>query len=150
MDNVVVRNMTLADIDQVLEIEKECFSIPWSKESFITEVEKNILAEYIVVEIANKVVGYGGIWLIMDEGHITNIGVSKSHRGYRVGSIILEKIIDICKEKGIPRITLEVREHNYVAQGLYEKYDFKVFGIRPNYYSDNNENALIMWKNIEK
>ena len=78
--DIVIRAMTEEDIDAIVEIEKEAFSTPWSKESFLTEIRDNLLAKYIVAEIENKVVGYGGIWLILTEGHITNIAVKRIPR----------------------------------------------------------------------
>ncbi len=83
--NVSVREMRESDIDRILEIERESFSPPWSREAFLLELTKNILAKYIVVEVDGKVVGYGGIWLIIDEGHVTNIAVDKEYRGLGLG-----------------------------------------------------------------
>ncbi|NLV77122.1 MAG: ribosomal protein S18-alanine N-acetyltransferase [Tissierellia bacterium] len=147
--NVSVREMRESDIDRILEIERESFSPPWSREAFLLELTKNILAKYIVVEVDGKVVGYGGIWLIIDEGHVTNIAVDKEYRGLGLGNKLLEGLIQLCIDRDIKHITLEVRKSNEVAKGLYKKYGFKECGIRPGYYTDNNEDAIIMWKTIE-
>lgn len=147
--NVTVREMRESDIDRILEIERESFSPPWSREAFLLELTKNILAKYIVVEIEGKVVGYGGIWLIIDEGHVTNIAVDKEYRGLGLGKKLLEGLIQLCIDRDIKSITLEVRKSNEVAKGLYKKYGFKECGIRPGYYTDNNEDAIIMWKTIQ-
>jgi len=147
--DIKVRNMEEKDIDSVLKIEKESFSVPWSRDSFVLEVTKNMLAKYIVAELDGKTVGYGGIWLIIDEGHVTNIAVAKDYRGLGIGNKIVEGIIKICADRNIRSITLEVRKSNNVAQNLYKKYGFKGYGIRSRYYSDNNEDAIIMWKSIE-
>lgn len=147
--NVSVREMRESDIDRILEIERESFSPPWSREAFLLELTKNILAKYIVVEVDEKVVGYGGIWLIIDEGHVTNIAVDKEYRGLGLGNKLLEGLIQLCIDRDIKHITLEVRKSNEVAKSLYKKYGFKEYGIRPRYYTDNNEDAIIMWKTIE-
>jgi len=145
---IVVREMNINDLEKVLEIERECFTTPWSEEAFRMEVEKNMLAKYIVVEDEDEILGYGGIWLIVDEGHITNIAVHPRYRGKGIGNFLVEGLIDLCKRREIYRMTLEVRVSNIVAQSLYKKYGFKEAGIRPRYYSDTNEDALIMWKEL--
>lgn len=147
--DILVRPMLEKDIDEVLEIEKTSFTTPWSKEAFTLEINKNMLAKYVVAEIQGKVVGYGGIWLIIDEGHVTNIAVHEKYRGLGVGNKIMEGLIDICGDRNIVAMTLEVRKTNEIAKSLYNKYGFKEYGIRPGYYSDNNEDAIIMWKRIE-
>jgi len=94
----------------------------------------------------NLVVGYGGVWLILDEGHITNIAVHPEYRGIGVGNAILEALIEICKIEQITSMTLEVRKSNTIAQNLYKKYGFLEEGIRKNYYTDTKEDGVIMWK----
>ena len=144
--DIVIRAMTEEDIDSIVEIEKEAFATPGSKESFLTEIRDNLLAKYIIAEIDNKVVGYGGIWLILTEGHITNIAVKKEYQGLGIGNKLVEGLIIYCTSRGIDSMTLEVRKSNIVAQNLYKKYGFIDYGIRPKYYSDNNEDAIIMWR----
>lgn len=144
--DITVRNMNKYDIDDVMKIEKLCFSVPWSKESFLIEITKNKCAYYIVAELDGKVVGYGGFWAIIDEGHITNIAVHPDYREMGIGSSIIEGLISKAKEKAITSMTLEVRMTNYIAQSLYEKFGFVPMGKRKNYYLDNNEDAIIMWK----
>ena len=106
------------------------------------------MAKYIVAEVDGLVVGYGGIWLIIDEGHVTNIAVDEKYRGKGIGSKILEGLIQLCADRNMIAMTLEVRKSNEVAQALYRKYGFKEYGIRKGYYQDNNEDAIIMWKDI--
>ncbi len=146
---IVLREMTIEDIDQVLDIEKDIFPTPWSKNAFEKEISKNELAVYLVAEVDSKIAGYGGFWKILDEAHITNIAVKNKYRGKKIGDAILMGIIDYCDTNYIPRITLEVRSSNAVAQKLYKKYGFKARGVRPRYYTDNNEDAIIMWRNNE-
>lgn len=142
--------MEVKDLDQIMVIELESFTTPWTKESFRVEIQENGLAKYFIAEIDGKVVGYGGIWLILDEGHITNVAVGKDYRGLGVGNKLVEALILYCKEKKITNMTLEVRESNLVAQNLYKKYGFLEYGIRPNYYADDHEDAVIMWKVVEE
>ncbi len=145
---IVIRKMEERDLDRIIEIEKDAFTTPWSKNAFFLEITKNQLARYIVAEIDNFVVGYGGIWLIIDEGHITNIAVDSRYRGLGVGKKLVEGLICLCRENNIGDMTLEVRVSNIVAKNLYKKYGFIESGIRPNYYSDDNEDAIIMWKKL--
>lgn len=144
--DINVRKMEEKDIDKIIEIEKEAFATPWSRESFLAEIRDNLLAYYLVAEMDGKVVGYGGIWLILNEGHITNIAVKEEYKGNGIGNHLLEGLILYCIKNGIENMTLEVRESNIIAQNLYRKYDFISSGKRPNYYSDNSEDALIMWR----
>ena len=144
--DIIIREMTVKDIDDILEIEKEVFSTPWSKDAFITEIEKNLLAKYFIAELDKKVIGYGGMWLILNEGHITNIAVKKEYRGKGIGKKILEALIQYCSIGNIDHMTLEVRKSNIIAQNLYKQYGFVEYGIRLKYYVDNNEDAIIMWR----
>lgn len=143
---IITRNMELDDIDSIMEIEEQSFTTPWSRNSFEMEIRDNLLAHYLVAVIDEKIVGYAGIWFIVDEGHITNIATHANYRGIGVGNKLVEGLIDLCSEKGINNMTLEVRKSNIVAQNLYKKYGFIDFGVRPRYYSDNNEDAVIMWR----
>ncbi|ABS39769.1 MULTISPECIES: ribosomal protein S18-alanine N-acetyltransferase [Clostridium] len=145
--DIIVLPFSLEHIDGVMEIDNLSFSVPWSRNSYETEL-KNKFAKYIVVlnKETNKVLGFSGMWLIIDECHITNIAVHPNYRGLGIGNILMNEIIDICKEHNLTGITLEVRESNTAAKNLYYKYGFKDSGIRKGYYADNNENALLMWK----
>ena len=144
MNNITVEEMSYEDIDGVVEVENMSFVTPWSKESFENEL-KNKLAVYVVAKDNGKVVAYGGVWLIIDEGHVTNIAVHTQYRGKEIGGLILDKLIRLCKQKNMTSMTLEVRESNEAAKNLYKKFNFKEIGIRPKYYSDNKEDAMIMW-----
>lgn len=146
--DIIIRDMKVSDIDYILDIEKEVFTTPWSRKAFEMEILDNQLAKYVVAQIDGRIVGYGGIWLIIDEGHITNIAVSKEYQGKGIGNKLVEALIKLCQDRDIYSITLEVRKSNIIAQNLYAKYGFENCGIRPNYYSDDNEDAVIMWRNI--
>ncbi|ACA54828.1 ribosomal protein S18-alanine N-acetyltransferase [Clostridium botulinum] len=145
--DIIVLPFSLEHIDGVMEIDNLSFSVPWSRNSYETEL-KNKFAKYIVVlnKETNKVLGFAGMWLIIDECHITNIAVHPNYRRLGIGNILMDEIINIGKEHNIIGITLEVRESNTAAKNLYYKYGFKDSGIRKGYYADNNENALLMWK----
>ncbi|SHH36202.1 ribosomal protein S18-alanine N-acetyltransferase [Tepidibacter thalassicus] len=148
-NNIDVRYLTKNDIDKIVELEKLCFVTPWTKGAFEQEL-KNKLARYIVIEKDNTIVAYGGIWLIVDEGHITNIAVHPDYRGIGLGNKIVNALIDECIKNDVTSMTLEVRKSNITAQNLYKKHGFEIAGIRPDYYKDTHEDALIMWKEINK
>lgn len=140
----------MKDVEAVYEVEVSSFSDPWSLSAFKEEM-KNKLARYIVAEAKDgRIVGYIGVWYIIDEAHINNVAVHKDYRGQGIGNILMEYLIDRCKEDRIYAITLEVRRSNEIAQNLYKKYGFKPGGIRKEYYSDNREDAIIMWKQIRE
>ena len=147
---VTLREMTLADVDRVLEIEQASFTTPWSRKAFINEVTENKLAYYTVAELEGEIVGFAGVWLIVDEGHITNIAVDGTYRGRQIGKKILQKIIEELRHRRILRVTLEVRASNSTAINLYRSFGFIILGRRPGYYTDNGEDALIMWKDITR
>ncbi|MFZ5968212.1 MAG: ribosomal protein S18-alanine N-acetyltransferase [Bacillota bacterium] len=143
---MVIRKMTVNDLDDVMEIEHQCFSVPWTKDAFLMEIEKNKFARYFVVEVDGMVAAYGGMWMIIDEAHITNIAVRHGHRGKGYGKGIVEALIEAAEKENIYRMTLEVRRSNIAAQRLYEQYGFACCGFRPRYYEDNQEDAMIMWR----
>lgn len=146
--DIKIREMKISDLDRIMEIEEGTFTTPWSRESFEMELNRNILAKYIIAEIEGYIIGYGGIWLIIDEGHITNIAVDEKYRGLGAGNLLLEGLVKLCMDRNIRAMTLEVRKSNEVAKSLYKKHGFTEYGIRPKYYGDNNEDAIIMWKSI--
>lgn len=190
----VVRPMRLEDIDEVSQVERECFTTPWPPQAYRREIRDNRLSRYIVLtwvddqlpdsheaprteeagddrlsgvrrafsqilrplglattgvaseaQQTETIVGFAGMWLMLDEAHITTICVAERFRGQGFGDVLLSEIMDQAVEIGARRVTLEVRVSNHVAQALYRKYGFTGEGIRRRYYSDNNEDALIMW-----
>jgi len=145
---VSFRQMTLNDIEDVIKIEHVSFTMPWSREAFYNEIAHNNYAKYIVMEYENKVIGYCGMWLVIDESHITNVAVLPQFRGKKLGEALLRKAIETAKEHGAKVMTLEVRISNHVAQSLYRKLGFRNGGIRKQYYTDNKEDALVMWVSL--
>lgn len=182
---VIVDSMRVEDIPQVLDIERESFSMAWSAAAYKREIRWNKLARYVVareVEMGIKapqppagrgdgwrlgrwvsslqrwfagggtvpaiqncrILGYAGMWLMVDEAHLITIAVGSPYRRKGIGERLLIAIIDGAVELGARMVTLEVRVSNSGAQTLYEKYGFQKVGIRPHYYSDDNEDALLM------
>lgn len=141
----MLRPMTMADLDAVCEIEEQCFSVPWSRESMEKELIGNDQAHYLVAEIDEKVVGYAGFWQVLDEGHIMNIAVAPSMRGQGLGEELMRAMLQQGTQFGIIYWTLEVRVSNIAAIKLYEKVGFTSAGIRPGYYEKPREDANIMW-----
>ena len=148
-NNLIIRPMTKDDVDSVYIVEEDCFVDPWSKESIRKEL-KNDLARYLVAQLDNKIVGYIGVWFVVDEGHITNVAVHSDYRGKKIGDNLVKEMIQLCKQSNIVAMTLEVRASNSIAQNLYRKYGFKMGGIRKEYYSDNKEDAIIMWNQLKE
>lgn len=139
--------MDTSHINGVYELSKACFSVPWSLDSISYEIE-NPLAKYVIAQdlSTNEVVGFAGVWIVAGEGDITNIAVHPSYRKQGIASQLLSKLLEICKDNNCNDITLEVRVSNTPAQNLYTKFGFVNEGIRKKYYSDNGEDAIIMWK----
>ncbi len=148
MSELIIRKACEHDVLKIEEIEKQCFSVPWSFDSLHYDVTENKLALYVVAEIDNNVCGYAGIWKVVDEGHITNVAVSPLFRRRHIASAMLSVIIDITAGEDISRYTLEVRRSNEAAIKLYETLGFVAEGVRKGYYDDNGEDAIIMWKNL--
>lgn len=148
-NNIIIRPMTIDDVDEVYRVEEDCFVDPWSKDSIRKEL-KNNLARYLVAQLDNKIVGYVGVWFVVDEGHITNVAVHSDYRGKKIGDRLVKEMVELCKENKLVAMTLEVRTSNTVAQNLYRKYGFKMGGIRKEYYSDNKEDAIIMWNQLKE
>lgn len=142
------RLMTLTDIPDVMVVEHDAFTLPWTEEAFRNELTMNHFAHYMIMEYEGRTIGYAGMWTIVDEAHITNIALLSAYRGRKWGERLLGELMKTASFMGMERITLEVRVSNGIAQGLYKKMGFKPAGIRKGYYSDNQEDALIMWADL--
>ena len=142
--NITINLMKEDDIDEILDISSLSFSICWSKSSYMQELN-NPVAKYFVAKVDNKVVGFAGTWIVLDEAHITNIAIHPNYRKQGIASKLLEELLSYCKSQGCVAYTLEVRKSNIAAKALYEKYNFKQEGIRKGYYEDNKEDAILMW-----
>ncbi len=139
-----IRLATEEDLDPIYQLELTSFSIPWSYESLKMEICENILARYFVLEKGNEVIGYGGFIKVLDEAHITNIAIKKEYRGIGCGKILMNGIIDYCRENEIVAITLEVDAKNTAGIRLYNSVGFVEEGRRKNYYG-RGKDGLIMW-----
>ena len=139
-----IRRMTLEDVPQVHAIELATFPTPWSEQSFIDEMTKNVCARYMVAEQDGAILAFAGAWMILDEGHITNIAVAQEHRGRGIGKAVTEALKQYAANLGVQYMTLEVRKSNLVAQSMYKGLGFIELGVRKRYYEDNGEDALIM------
>jgi [ribosomal protein S18]-alanine N-acetyltransferase len=135
--------LDIKHLDRVLEIEKLSFKKPWSRWNFEREINLN-LSTFVVAVIDNNIIGYGGFWKILDEGHIVNLAVHPDFRLKGYGRLILDYLMQKITETGIKRTLLEVRQSNYYAIKLYSSFGFKITGIRPKYY--DQEDAFVMEK----
>lgn len=150
---ITVRKMCLEDIDGVMEVDRDCFSIPWSRESFLMELESS-LSTYVVavsdVGMSDEVIGYGGFYLVLDQVEITNIAVMSKVRGKGIGKSILEALIKLAVVGGGKVVNLDVRASNEAAKALYYSYGFKLVGMRRGYYQKPDEDALLLTLSLEE
>ena len=140
--------LTLNDIESIIQIENACFSVPWSRESFIKELQ-NPAAYYVGAACEEELAAYGGLWQVAGEGHITNIAVLPRYRRRGLGKHLLENMICFAGEQKLAFLTLEVRKSNLAAIGLYAGFGFVKTGLRKNYYADTCEDADIMTLYLE-
>jgi ribosomal-protein-alanine N-acetyltransferase len=141
---LVVAEMTAEDIPAVHAIESASFPTPWPPYAFRQELETNRLARYLVVRGGERVIAYAGIWLMVDEAHVTTFAVLPAYRRRGIGGLLLVELMELSADLGAVVCTLEVRLSNTGARKLYQEFGFKPVGVRPRYYNDNGEDALIM------
>ncbi len=145
-ERMTIARMTPADIRAVMRIEALSFTTSWPPSAFASELNDNKLAHYFVGRLpGGEIVAYGGIWVILEDSHVTTIAVHPDWRGKKFGEEVLVFLLREAIERGASWITLEARESNDVAQNLYRKYGFTTVSTRRAYYSDNGENAVVMW-----
>ena len=144
--DIVVRPMTLTDLDGVMAVENNSFSVPWSRSAFEEELSQNNLARYIVAVSGDIIVGYAGTWLVINEAHVTNVAVNALRRGEGIGRLLMENLLELARNNHMESMTLEVRVSNTAARNLYKQMGFVEAGIRKNYYSETKEDALILWR----
>lgn len=150
LDQVAFRPMEIMDLPQIEVVEKRSFPTPWPRKAFYNELMFNQFAYYTVATYDEKVIGYCGFWLILDEAHITNIAIHPDYRGSGIGEATLSYVMELAKQLGAEKMTLEVRVSNDVAKKMYEKLGFVRSGIRKGYYTDNKEDAMIMWVTLNE
>jgi ribosomal-protein-alanine N-acetyltransferase len=145
---VTVDAMRMADIPGVHEVERMSFTTPWPAHAFEQELTGNRLARYVVARAGHgaveRVVGFAGVWLMVDEAHITTFGVHPDWRRQGIGRRLMVRLLEIAHEMRARRMTLEVRVGNLAAQELYHGFGFEIAGRRPRYYTDDGEDALVM------
>jgi ribosomal-protein-alanine N-acetyltransferase len=141
---VRIEPMTLDDIADVHDIERASFPVPWPTYAFRQELETNRLAHYLVVRAGDQTVAYAGVWLMVDEAHITTFAVLPEWRRRGIGARLMLAVLRLSVELKASVATLEVRLSNVAARMLYQRFGFRPVGVRPRYYSDNGEDALIM------
>jgi ribosomal-protein-alanine N-acetyltransferase len=141
---IVVEPMRLEDVPPVHEIERLSFRTPWPAYAFEQELRGNRLARYVVARAGERVVGFAGVWLMVDDAHVTTFGVHPEWRRQGIGRQLLVNVAELSSAIGARRMTLEVRSGNEAAQALYHAFGFEVVGRRPRYYTDDGEDALVM------
>ena len=136
--------MRVEDLDEVLEIERASFGMPWSRGAFTYEIERNRVAHCWVMREDERVAGYLCLWEVADELHITNVAVHPAYRRRGIGRSMLAAVLDDAIRRSLSLVGLEVRPTNAEARALYESFGFRVVGRRRGYYYDTGEDALIM------
>lgn len=144
---MIFREMLVEDLDQVMEIEEDLFSVPWTREGFLTYLLKKDTM-FFVVEEKEKILGFCSMMTVLDEGDILNVAVRRDRQKEGIGQFLVDSILRMADLQGIRLVHLEVREGNQTARRLYERLGFKEDGLRRNYYEDPVENAVLMTKEM--
>lgn len=143
MADIIIRRMTIRDVDAVHAIECATFPKPWQREDFVKEMTQNTCARYLVAETDGKVIGFAGTWIVLDEAHVTNVAVLEEYRRQGIGKKLTQALMQYAANLGVTYATLEVRRSNERAQNLYKTLGFQYVGVRKRYYEDNGEDAFI-------
>jgi len=138
------RTLLPEDAEGVARVERESFPTPWSREDFWREAS-NDFACYIVALDDMEIIGFAGCWISFEEAQVTNIALTSAQRGRGLGKVLMAKLMRAAAERGVERMTLEVRPSNTPALRLYEGLGFAAIGVRKKYYQDNDEDAILMW-----
>lgn len=164
---ITLAKMEVADIPEVVEIDRLSFSLPWSESSYRHELTQNDASHFVIAvspiaprpklfarllgqPTGRRIIGYAGFWFVVDEAHINTLAVHPRWRGQGVGERLLTALLNEALDLGGVEATLEVRASNTIAQNLYRKYNFEVVGRRKHYYRDNQEDALIMTARLDE
>ena len=148
MTDFTISDMSLAHLESVFELEKACFSEPWSRKSFEESLKNENIRFFVATDSENRIFGYVGFYYVCDEGYITNVAVSQKYRRQGIAKRLIGKIIDFSLKKGLSFVSLEVRKSNIAGISLYRSLGFKEEGERKNFYSNPKEDAIIMTKHL--
>lgn len=146
MNDINIRLAKNEDLQQISEVENLCFESPWSFDMLYHDICANDLTIYMVAEKDGKIIGYGGMWIIIDEAHITNVCIHPDYRRRGYAKQLMNALAEKSEEMGANSMTLEVRVSNHSAIKLYNGCGFHIQGVRKRYYSNNGEDAYIMWR----
>lgn len=149
MAELMIRPMKSHDVEAVFQVEKASYSTPWTKDIFLREVTENDHAHYFVILLDERIIGYVGLWIVLDDAQITNIAILPEFRGKKLGEKLFRYTMQKLIAMDVSRLSLEVRKSNIAAQKLYRKFGLVPGGIRKNYYVDNQEDAIVMWVNLK-
>ncbi|MGH9001242.1 MAG: ribosomal protein S18-alanine N-acetyltransferase [Acidimicrobiia bacterium] len=142
---VKVLAMRRRHLRSVLRIESKAYPVPWSMSLFLSELALRSSRAYYVAYVGRQLVGYAGLMMTLDAGHVTTIAVDAAWHRHRIGSRLLLALVREALRRGATSLTLEVRLRNRAAQNLYRRFGFRPVGVRKNYYAETKEDALVMW-----
>ncbi|MDY4669495.1 MAG: ribosomal protein S18-alanine N-acetyltransferase [Oliverpabstia sp.] len=142
---IEIRQMQLDDLEQVMEIENENFSVPWTETGFFTFLIREDTL-FLVAQEGEEILGYCGVVMVQDEGDITNVAVKKNRQNQGVGKKLMEELVKYTEQEGVTRLFLEVRASNEPAIHLYQNMGFVQTGIRKNYYEEPREDGIMMMR----
>ncbi|RYG71142.1 ribosomal-protein-alanine N-acetyltransferase [Lentibacillus lipolyticus] len=148
MTELMIRKVDNTDIDGIMEVERLSFSVPWPKDILVQELAENQHAHYFGMFVDGKMIGYAGMWHVIDDAQITTIAVIPDCRGQKLGEKLFYYVMAEAVRMGAKRLSLEVRVSNIAAQQMYRKFGLVPGGVRKNYYTDNQEDAIVMWVNL--
>lgn len=144
-NNVIIEKAQEMDVDGISSLENICFSHPWTRGMLYNDICENEITEYLVAKTGDMYIGYAGMWIVVDEAHVTNVCTHPDYRRSGIATQLIKKLMEIAVAKKVNSMTLEVRVSNVSAMKLYEKMGFHIYGKRKNYYSDNGEDAYVLW-----
>ena len=147
--SIELRRLELADLDDIERIERASYPTPWSRSMFASELAKPSSLSFGAVDEAGRLVGYLVLSRYVDAWHVMNVAVDPERRRQGIASALLRRLLDLTRDDAQRGYTLEVRVSNVGAISLYERFGFHAKGVRRGYYTDNREDALIMWRDPE-
>ena len=142
--DVRARRMAVADVERVAQMERDSFTSPWKAETFEALLDRPGAEMWVLDHATDGVIGYFVLWCILDQGELANIAVSDEHRGKGYGAFLLQRVVDVARERGVEALYLEVRASNAAAMTLYEAFGFTQVGLRKKYYDHPVEDGMVM------